>query len=139
MIKNIIFDLEGVLLEWEGNKNVIWYKEVLELLPTLSDFDLYYLTNILPRSGTHFDSSIKRELKNIGFVGGLASHKSKYKKPQKEFYYELIDNYNIISSESIFIDDKKLNIYAANKIGMKGILNKPGKTNIQKEIQSVLD
>lgn len=43
-------------------------------------------------------------------------------KPNKEIYNILFDTYKLNPSECYFIDDKKENIEAANKLGMKGFI-----------------
>jgi putative hydrolase of the HAD superfamily len=137
MIKNIIFDLEGVVLDWEDTAKAIWRKDVLDLLSSLQAFNIYYLTNILVPSGSYFDTTICKELKDFGFLGGLASHHSKFEKPQLEFFLELMSKYNLEPSESIFIDDKESNVKAAIKLGMYGINNSEN-TKLAEELNTII-
>jgi FMN phosphatase YigB (HAD superfamily) len=137
MIKNIIFDLEGVLLDWENSKMVLWRNDIVELLKTLEGFDLHCLTNILPRSGSYFDNSIYGELKLLGFCSELASLRSKFQKPHLEFYQELVSSFDLEPLQCIFIDDKDENVRAAIKLGMKGIRNNKN-TDLEKELTLII-
>lgn len=53
--------------------------------------------------------------------GSTISCRVKSIKPEKEIYLELLDNYKLEPSQSIFIDDLKENISAAEALGIKGI------------------
>lgn len=54
--------------------------------------------------------------------GGVYSFKIGSVKPSMNNYYTLLRKYNLVAEESIFIDDRKNNIDAANSIGIHGIL-----------------
>ncbi len=41
-------------------------------------------------------------------------------KPEKEIYYKFFEVFNLKAEECFFIDDLPANIYASNKVGMKG-------------------
>lgn len=56
------------------------------------------------------------------FDGMVISYQVKLLKPEKEIYILLIDNYNLIPEQTIFIDDSLENVKAAEKVGIKGIL-----------------
>ncbi len=43
-------------------------------------------------------------------------------KPNKDIYEYLLQEYNLVASECVFIDDRKENIETARAIGMKGIV-----------------
>lgn len=61
------------------------------------------------------------------FHGGVFSYLENLLKPEKEIYLKLIEKYELVAEETIFIDDSKANIEMANKIGINGIVFKnPG-------------
>jgi HAD superfamily hydrolase (TIGR01509 family) len=139
MIKNIIFDLEGVLLQWKNHKEVVWYDDVISLVKELGDYNLYYLTNILDKSGSHFDNALIKQLHYLGIDKGLASHHSKYSKPQLEFYQEFLDKFDLQADTCVFIDDKYPNIKSAKQIGMQGIINRPNITDLKLVLTQILE
>lgn len=53
--------------------------------------------------------------------GGVISYEVKYIKPQKEIYEVLINKYNLIPEETIFIDDVLENLQGAEKLGIKAL------------------
>lgn len=138
MIKNIVFDLEGVLLQWKNSKEVVWYDDVTKLVRELKDYNLYYLTNILDKSGPHFDNLLVKELHYLGIEDGLASHHSQYRKPQPEFYQEFLNKCKLEANTCVFIDDKYPNIKAAKQIGMEGVINRPNITDLSLVLTQIL-
>ena len=55
------------------------------------------------------------------FEGIVVSGTEKTRKPFSDIYEIILNRYNLIASESIFIDDNIRNIKAANKFGIKTI------------------
>ena len=55
------------------------------------------------------------------FEGIVVSGTEKTRKPFSDIYKIILNRYNLIASESIFIDDNIRNIKAANKFGIKTI------------------
>ena len=55
------------------------------------------------------------------FDGKIVSGHCKLLKPEKEIYKLLCSTYSLNPNECIFIDDTKVNIEAAEKLGIKGI------------------
>lgn len=53
--------------------------------------------------------------------GIVVSGEEKLVKPNPELYNVLIDRYDVKPDESVFIDDKLINVEGARKIGFKGI------------------
>ncbi|MCR5148825.1 MAG: HAD family phosphatase [Eubacterium sp.] len=66
--------------------------------------------------------------KNFKFLkeadGYIISAYEKKVKPERAIYDLLTERFNVDLSESIFIDDRQINVDAANEYGMKGILFK---------------
>lgn len=56
------------------------------------------------------------------FDGKVISYETNLLKPEEEIYKKLLTTYNLKPEESIFIDDIKLNIEGAKKLGINGIL-----------------
>jgi putative hydrolase of the HAD superfamily len=58
------------------------------------------------------------------FKGIVISGEVKMMKPEPEVFLHLLDTYGLRAEESVFIDDLPVNIEAARKIGLHGILFK---------------
>ncbi len=54
--------------------------------------------------------------------GRIFSWEVKKVKPEKEIYQSLIDKYNLVPENCVFIDDKQINLDAAKQLGIKTIL-----------------
>lgn len=136
-IDNIVFGLDGVLLDWKGPRSVNWNQANLEYATSITNKDLYYLSNILAPSAKFFDSKLKFELIKNGIKEGLASHHSQFRKPDPEFYRELVSTYNIIPSKTIFVDDKVANIEMARELGFWTILCDAEITDLAQEVENI--
>ena len=82
-------------------------------------YKLYFLSN--------FPVDIFEEIKSgyyffKYFDGGIISGEAKFSKPDKRIYELLIEKYSLIPQESLFIDDIEINVKAAEKTGMAGIV-----------------
>lgn len=56
--------------------------------------------------------------------GAIISAHHQCMKPEAKIYHKLLEKYQLIPEETVFIDDLKENIDAAIKLGMKGIVFK---------------
>ena len=66
--------------------------------------------------------NIPKEFKFMeNFDGLLISGEDKLVKPDPEIYLLAIDRFNLDPQNTVFIDDKLINIYAAKKLGFKTI------------------
>ena len=63
------------------------------------------------------------------FDGGVFSYETGYMKPDRRIYEFFLKKYNIDPNRAIFFDDKKENIEAAEKLGIKGVLFSKDKGN----------
>ena len=81
---------------------------------------LYYLSN-WDRWEYELEDDIFRPIMDK-FDGGLFSFESKYEKPDKEFYIELINKYNLNPATCLFFDDQAINVMAAESLGMHGMV-----------------
>ena len=65
----------------------------------------------------------KEELKFISLVdGAILSYQEKVIKPDSKIFRLLLDRYNLVANECVFIDDLERNITAARNIGIPGIV-----------------
>jgi len=93
--------------------------ENVDALYQLSElYPLYGLTNwsaeTLPLAYKRFPFFEK-------FIGVVVSGEEKLIKPDPQFFQVLLDRYELIAEESVFIDDNMANIQAADKLGFHTI------------------
>jgi len=183
MIRNVIFDLGGVLIDWNPR---YLYERIFETTEEMDYFlqnvcspewndhqdagrPLDLATEILVKDFPEYESAIKayydrwtemlggaisstvtllKEVKDSGnvrlfaltnwsaetfnetrsifpflhwFEGILVSGEEKIKKPDRRIYALLLSRYNLVASETVFIDDNIHNIRAAEEIGFQTI------------------
>jgi epoxide hydrolase-like predicted phosphatase len=108
----------------------------VRLLPELKKqgYRLYYLSN--------FPMDIFEEIKSgyyffKYFDGGIISAEAKVSKPDIRIYEVILDKFSLVAEESLFIDDLEINVKAAEKAGMKGIVTF-GSLEISEKIEAAL-
>ncbi len=119
MIKAIAFDVGSTI-----SKKIFWFnKDVLGLAIQLKkNYKVGIISNIvkffsmLPVN-QHIYSSFDKNLVILSF-------QVKINKPKREIYEIFIKRTGFAPNEYLFIDDRKKNVSAAEKIGMKGIVFK---------------
>ena len=91
--------------------------KIIELIKDLKKqgYKLYLLSNTQKYSYEKFIKDIE-----YLFDGITLSFKEHLLKPYNAIYERLIDKYNLVPEESLFIDDREDNISTANKYGIKG-------------------
>ena len=91
--------------------------KIIELIKNLKEqgYKLYLLSNTQKYS---YDKFIK-DIEYL-FDGITLSFKEHLLKPYNAIYERLIEKYNLVPEESLFIDDREDNISTANKYGIKG-------------------
>ena len=92
--------------------------EIFKKLKESGKYKLYALTNWSAETFPHAKSRF--EFLNW-FDGIVVSGEEKIRKPFPEFYQVLLKRYNLISSNTLFIDDNLRNVKAADELGMKTI------------------
>ena len=118
-----------------------WYdilrpiEESINILISLKEngYKIYYLSNF------HELAFVEVTKKNSFFEifdGGVVSYEEKLIKPEEEIYNLVLDRYNLNPSETIFIDDTKVNVDGANCVGITGILFKDAE-NLREELKSL--
>ena len=109
-------------------------------IPTLKDlkergYNIYYLSN-----WSRWGVEILRENNKLDFLslfdGGLFSYEVGVKKPDRKIYDAFLKKFKINPKEAILVDNKKKNIDAAEKFGIKGVLFSNEK-DLQKYIKNM--
>ena len=82
-------------------------------------YQRYYLSNYPRRT-----YEVTKD--EIGFIremeGGLFSFDVQLIKPEEDIYLELLNKYGLEAEECVFLDDKAVNVKAAEQLGMAGIV-----------------
>ena len=93
-------------------------ENVIELIKKLkvNNYRIYLLSNINPYTHDFVKTSGLFDIVD-GYVLSYLEHKIK---PYESIYNVLINRYNLIPEECLFVDDKEDNIITANKLGIFG-------------------
>lgn len=110
---HIVFDnITGMLTKRDFA--IPWVKEL-----KAAGYNVYYLSNYSKKA---FDECAD----SIGFIeymdGGIVSHRELMVKPNPDIYRLLIDRYQLVPEECVFIDDTPANVDVAKELGMEGIV-----------------
>ncbi len=97
-------------------------------------FKIYILSNLSKESYDH--NSQYEFFKYID--GGIYSFESKKIKPDPEIYIELLEKYNLIPEETIFIDDVKENVSVANNLKINGIIF-TNLEQVKKDVEKIIE
>ncbi|MDL2324457.1 HAD family phosphatase [Ruminococcaceae bacterium OttesenSCG-928-A16] len=116
--KDLGFEMQALLDEWQSMLTTRKATVVLMRLLKKKGFNLYYLSNI---SRDVLDMLSQRNFWPL-FSGGVASYEVQTLKPEPEMYQALLNKYNLVPEETIFIDDNEENADAAFTVGVTGIL-----------------
>ena len=108
----------------------------VRLLPGLKKqgYRLYFLSN--------FPMDLFEEVKTgyyffKYFDGGLISAEAKSSKPDPGIYKILLEKYNLVPNQCLFIDDLEVNVKAAEVAGMNGLITY-GALGISREIENAI-
>ena len=93
-------------------------RDFVELIKN-KGYGVYVLSNAADNLRSYF---FRRFLPENMFDGVVVSAEVKMVKPDKEIYDYILEKYNLIPEECLFIDDRADNIDAAKKIGINGHL-----------------
>lgn len=91
----------------------------IKLLPELKEqgFKLYYLSNF----PLDFFDEVKKKYDFFRyFDGGLISAEVRHSKPDTRIYEILLEKFNLVPEECFYFDDIKINVSAAESVGIKG-------------------
>ena len=118
--RNITYrdDINLVFKEWYDILKPI--EESVEVLQNLKEngYNVYYLSNF--HELAFKEVTTKNNFFEL-FDGGVVSYAEKLIKPEEEIYKLILKRYNLNPKETIFIDDTKLNVDGASKLGIKAI------------------
>ena len=82
-------------------------------------YHVYYLSNFSFKA----EKECSHALDFMPYMdGGILSCKEKLIKPQPEIYARLLEIYDLIADECVFLDDLDVNVRAAKAAGLHGIL-----------------
>ena len=106
-VRNVIFDLGGVLLDWNPDK-------------ILQSFDvlLYGLSDMPVSIYTHV--RLRHDFWKL-FRGIVISGEVKMMKPEPEVFKYLLARFGLEPGQTVFVDDFPLNIDAARAVGLRAI------------------
>lgn len=110
---HIVFDnITGMLTRRDFA--IPWVKEL-----KAAGYNVYYLSNYSKKAYDECADSIEF----IEYMdGGVLSHRELMVKPNPDIYRLLIDRYNLVPEECVFIDDTPKNVEVAKELGMEGII-----------------
>ena len=94
----------------------------VSILRKLKDNPFYKVFSLTNWSAETFPIALKRFDFLHWFEGIVVSGTEKTRKPFSEIYQTTLKRYNLEASESLFIDDNKRNIAAADKLGIQTII-----------------
>lgn len=98
------------------------YTDRLIRLMKRNGLKLYYLSNY----SEHLHQITKQHMGFLEhFDGGIFSYEVLCIKPDEKIYQMLLEQYSIVPEHTVFFDDRKVNVDAAKKLGLKGIVFDP--------------
>lgn len=115
-----VFEVQEVISTW---KSILRKRHRVFSLANLlkkSGYRIYYLSNI--SADTFEYLATKKMLPN--FDGGVTSYEVACNKPDPAIYVALLEKYDLIAQECIFIDDMEVNVQAAHQLNFTGIVMK---------------
>ena len=112
--------IKKVMDNWTNNTYLPTYEVMTDFIKTVRDAG--YKTFILSNTPFEVPELLKkRDLLKL-FDGVIYSCDLHISKPDLGIYKELLNKYNLVAEECIFLDDRQDNIEAANSIGIHGIV-----------------
>ena len=110
-------------------------KENVKILHDLkvNGYKTYILSNFIKET---FELMQKKYEFFSLFDGKIISGQEKVIKPEIEIYQKLINKYNLVPEECVFIDDIRSFLFRARKLNMKTILFSPN-TNLRIELRKL--
>ncbi len=112
-----LFEVQSVLDDWM--RTLKTRRKTIEIIKRLKKmgFSIFFLSNIAQDT---LDELKSREFWEL-FDGGIASCEVHVNKPEEGIYRALLNQYKLVPSETIFIDDSKPNTTSAFDLGITGI------------------
>lgn len=110
-IRLVFSDISTIVRERPGSAD--WIRSL-----KAEGYQTYYLSNYSERAKKEAADQLSF-LKELD--GGVMSYVVQQIKPDAEIYQTLLDKYELIPEETVFLDDSALNIAAAVRLGIHGI------------------
>lgn len=110
---------------------------MLEVVQDLKNqgYKLYGLTNW---SAYTFDAYVRNTYPVFALLDGMVvSGEEKCIKPDEKIYRILLDRYNLVPAETLFIDDNPANVAGARRLGINAVIFKDAKT-LKEELKTLL-
>ncbi len=127
MIKAIIFDLTGVLINLKKGDDFEIIESSFDFAKSLQkNYRLGILSNL---SADHREGLEKRGFYNL-FDSIFLSGETGQVKPERQAYISILRELNVAPEETFFIDDSPANIRTAKELGMKTFLFKEEESSI---------
>lgn len=113
-------NIEAYYSRWEEMLNgpIQGTVNIFKELKGNNNFNIYALTNW---SAETFPRALELYEFLHWFDGRLVSGEENTRKPFKEIYDLILNRFNLIANETVFIDDNLRNIKAAEEVGIKSI------------------
>jgi len=115
-------------------------QERMQLLLSLkSNYKLYMLSNTNPIAISFAKELFIKAGKEMEecFDRLFLSYKMKMAKPSREIFISMIEQAQMVPSQTLFIDDAPANVQSASKVGFKTLLYIPG-SNLVAEVKAAL-
>ena len=120
MIKTVIFDIGGVLFRpAEDSSGFIPIEDGINLLAECSHHKVYVCTNFASEVVEFLINEYPEYFEQVQAF--ITPDTSQARKPHPAMFQYLVNQYDIIPQESVFIDDSINNISAAKNAGFIGI------------------
>ena len=119
MIKNVIFDVGGVLFKKSEDRLFVPIEEGINLLADCSHHQVYVCTNFASEVVEFLINDYPEYFEQVKAF--ITPDKALARKPHPEMFQYLVNQYDIIPQESIFIDDSIHNVTAAKDAGFIGV------------------
>ena len=111
-IREIFKNITNMILRYDYA--IPWLKELKG-----RGYGVYYISNFAHKA--HVECAAALDFL-VEMNGGILSYQDRIIKPSPEIYQLLFERYHLKAGECVFIDDTAVNVEAAQKEGMKGII-----------------
>lgn len=111
-IRRVFENITGMISRYDYA--IPWLEELKE-----RGYGVYYISNFAHKAHTECAAALDFLAK---MDGGILSYQDKLIKPAPEIYQLFLERYGLKAEECIFMDDTQVNVEAAQKEGMKGIV-----------------
>ena len=124
---------------WETAPNALWqYDFAKDWIKELKSrgYQLLYLSNW----SSHMREGAQKQLDFLPMLdGGVFSYEEKLIKPDHAIYNRIVEKYNLIPEECVFIDDSERNVIGARECGLNAVWAKDKNHEIAlKELEALL-